>query len=607
MKSIKQLRRHLIFSVLLSLPILGTSLSMVAQETCSPPSQSEVLDYKIYRREVTCNQPKVGETTVYWYFKDTNSVYRIEKYNSKGEIYSLQTSSKDGKTVTLYSFLYPGPNLILKRLESGGVGKIINGQTLLDRTSGGQSGPVLKKWYYTVPKEQTLSNQSYRFKRPFTEIGYRPYYADVFDSAGLLTERHKLDLNDETDLIYKFNYEGETIVGFDLMSKDRELIERYSANGELNPEKILTSRSHTLTPGKLAIYKSIEREPIAVIDTGFDVSHPDLAYKWNYAPTHEPLDGIDNDRNGVIDDAYGFSEYFNESPTNNIYERMTFIKNNYIHLPFSHGTHVSHIALRDLEAFALVGYSGEFTNLSFLGKIGDDLKRRNIKFVNMSFGFERMKDPNSPNRSRMVAMKDLISKNPQALFFVAAGNTFSDIDESGTAFYPVAFSDENIFSIGAIKASDIVAEKLPTYKIAEFSSTGRISVDIFCPGYKINSANMGGGFIEVSGTSMASPYCLNLALKIRNLYPNLEPSQIKRIMMLTAYIPSLENPLPSVSGGIVFPERAFFAAAQVSSGEDIRNAAKNSILKFPVDSFHATNSDSNLYFQKWETYWNERE
>ena len=45
---------------------------------------------------------------------------------------------------------------------------------------------------------------------------------------------------------------------------------------------------------------------VAVIDTGIDYRHPDLAANMWRNPGEIPGDGIDNDGNGFVDDVYGW-------------------------------------------------------------------------------------------------------------------------------------------------------------------------------------------------------------------------------------------------------------------------------------------------------------
>ena len=56
---------------------------------------------------------------------------------------------------------------------------------------------------------------------------------------------------------------------------------------------------------------------VAVIDTGVDISHPDLQGSIWVNEDEIPGDGIDNDGNGFVDDVNGWNFYSN---TNQIYE-----------------------------------------------------------------------------------------------------------------------------------------------------------------------------------------------------------------------------------------------------------------------------------------------
>jgi subtilisin family serine protease len=65
---------------------------------------------------------------------------------------------------------------------------------------------------------------------------------------------------------------------------------------------------------------------VAVVDTGCDIQHPDLAANIWYNSDEIPGDGIDNDRNGYIDDVFGWDFADND---NNPYDAS------------GHGTHVA--------------------------------------------------------------------------------------------------------------------------------------------------------------------------------------------------------------------------------------------------------------------------
>ncbi len=177
----------------------------------------------------------------------------------------------------------------------------------------------------------------------------------------------------------------------------------------------------------------------------------------------------------------------------------------------------------------------------------------------MSFGFGNVESAFAPKTESFYALEDLIKNNPQTLIFVAAGNDSVDMDKSVSKNYPPSFPYDNLIVIGALDTDEIVGSKLSSYKAAWFSNTGLETVDIFAPSTDVEGALIGRGTIRKSGTSMGSPYSLNLALKIYEENPNLKPMEIKEIMLKTAYV-NPDNPLPCVSKGIIHSNKALEVA-----------------------------------------------
>ncbi|MEJ6982541.1 S8 family peptidase [Pedobacter sp. P351] len=67
--------------------------------------------------------------------------------------------------------------------------------------------------------------------------------------------------------------------------------------------------------------------------------------------------------------------------------------------------------------------------------------------------------------------------------------------------------------------------------VASFSNYGKMSVDVFAPGVKVNSTIPGSKYEPNDGTSMASPVVAGLAALIRSYYPSLTAVQVKDIIM----------------------------------------------------------------------------
>ena len=66
---------------------------------------------------------------------------------------------------------------------------------------------------------------------------------------------------------------------------------------------------------------------------------------------------------------------------------------------------------------------------------------------------------------------------------------------------------------------------------ASFSNYGKYSVDVFAPGFMINSTVPGSKYEEFDGTSMAAPVVSGLSALILSYYPDLKPSQVREVIM----------------------------------------------------------------------------
>ncbi|RZL42062.1 MAG: peptidase S8 [Pedobacter sp.] len=66
---------------------------------------------------------------------------------------------------------------------------------------------------------------------------------------------------------------------------------------------------------------------------------------------------------------------------------------------------------------------------------------------------------------------------------------------------------------------------------ASFSNFGKNNVDVFAPGFMINSTIPGSKYEEYDGTSMASPVVSGLAALILTYYPALKPFEVRDIIM----------------------------------------------------------------------------
>lgn len=169
--------------------------------------------------------------------------------------------------------------------------------------------------------------------------------------------------------------------------------------------------------------------------------------------------------------------------------------------------------------------------------------------------------------------KEMVAKAPRTLFVFAAGNDGMDNDQ-----YPA--------SPASIRApnSMTVAATIGRQSLASFSNYGAINVDVAAPGVAIESTAPRDLYLQVSGTSQAAPYVTNVAAKVIEVNEDLDPSEVKRIIMETVDVKDWLFAKVK-SGGIVNLERAVFAAkvARLYGVAQGIEQAKRKVADVPVE------------------------
>ncbi|WP_157580965.1 S8 family peptidase [Segetibacter koreensis] len=281
---------------------------------------------------------------------------------------------------------------------------------------------------------------------------------------------------------------------------------------------------------------------VGVIDEGIQFTHPDLSGQVWTNP-YDPVNGVDDDHNGYIDDIHGWDF---DGNNNTIYDGGT---NGGLD---DHGTHVSGTIGAKNNGSGVVGVNWKVTLISckFLGRRGgttanavkavdylSDLKTRhemNIVASNNSWGGGGF------SQALYDAVNRANSKN--ILFIAAAGNGGSDgvgDNNDVTPSYPSNMDLPNVIAVAAITS---------TGDKASFSNFGATTVDIGAPGQGIYSTTAYNSYESYSGTSMATPHVTGAAALYAASHPGSAAATIKNAILSSA-VPTPSLARKCVTGG----------------------------------------------------------
>ncbi|CAN5361421.1 hypothetical protein BH20ACT5_BH20ACT5_06570 [soil metagenome] len=279
---------------------------------------------------------------------------------------------------------------------------------------------------------------------------------------------------------------------------------------------------------------------VGVIDEGIQFSHPDLSGQVWTNP-HDPVDGIDNDGNGFVDDANGW-DFFNDDRT--VYDGTQ----------DDHGTHVAGTIGAKANTIGPVGVNWNITMIStkFLGPSGGftsdavlaldylkDLKTRhglNIVATNNSWG----------GGGFSQALLDAIGRNATAgiLFVAAAGNGGYNNDTFPS--YPASYNTTSIAGYDSVIA---VAAIDKFGALAGFSQFGQTSVDLGAPGVDVWSTVPNNAYASYNGTSMATPHVTGGLALISSAFPTLPANKLKTALLRYGVTPTASLNGKTVTGG----------------------------------------------------------
>ncbi len=247
---------------------------------------------------------------------------------------------------------------------------------------------------------------------------------------------------------------------------------------------------------------------IAVLDTGVDVTHPDLMSNLWTNTGEIPGNGIDDDGNGVVDDIHGYNPNDNSGNVQDGHR---------------HGTHTAGtIGAVGNNGQGVVGVNWQARIMAI--KIFDDNGRTSAASIIKGLEYANKMGARITSNSwggtqYNEAIKDAFAGST-ALHIAAAGNSRTNTDLKG--HYPSTYDLPNMVSVAATTRND---------SRASFSNYGAVTVDLAAPGQDIVSTVPGGGTESLNGTSMACPHVSGVAGLIATLYPQASNEEIKKRLL----------------------------------------------------------------------------
>ena len=282
---------------------------------------------------------------------------------------------------------------------------------------------------------------------------------------------------------------------------------------------------------------------VAVIDSGIAYAHPDLAANMWHNPGEIAGNGRDDDRNGFVDDVYGYD--FANNDANPLDDN-------------GHGTHVAGTIAAVADngvGVAGVAWHAKLMAVKYLGAGGSGptsdavralnyvvaMRRAgvNVRVANASWGGAGF-DP---------ALSEALAALQQAdvLFVAAAGNGGADQRGDDNDYvpphYPSSYPHPNIVAVAATDRNDA---RTP------WTNYGANAVDLAAPGSSILSTvpttgpeNVlfdASGYRRASGTSMAAPHVTGAAALAFAFEARATAAIVKRAILDGV------DPLPALAG-----------------------------------------------------------
>ena len=254
---------------------------------------------------------------------------------------------------------------------------------------------------------------------------------------------------------------------------------------------------------------------VAVIDSGVDYTHEDLAGNMWVNAGEIPDNGQDDDNNGFIDDVYG------ADVVGSVYDHDGDPQDDN-----GHGTHVAGIiAAQGNNGIGIIGvapnaqimaikaaqYSGALTSTDISEAILYAYQQ-GADIINMSFG--------GPGRS-VLEEEALAVAFSNAVLVAAAGNQGKSNDFNCGARASPSYPAAHPYVLGVMAEAQFPNQKgdyLAGFSNWDCKARNGIEYEVMAPGVDVLSTIPGDGYAAWDGTSMAAPVVAGMAALVRTRF-----------------------------------------------------------------------------------------
>ncbi|MBO1346726.1 MAG: S8 family serine peptidase [Hormoscilla sp. GUM202] len=293
---------------------------------------------------------------------------------------------------------------------------------------------------------------------------------------------------------------------------------------------------------------------VAVLDTGVDYKHPDLADNIWTNTDEIPGNGIDDDNNGFVDDVNGWDFVDNDNDPQDNGKKP------------GHGTHVAGTiaALRNGAQTDANGSEVDTVGVAYNAKImpvrvlGDgpgaaDAVVNGIRYavangadvINMSLGADGNDEEQSEIKEMSPEYKEALqfAKENNVVVAIASGNERQHYTPMTRPGVPALFAEDDLaVAVGAVDHRDLVYTDfsnpagLPQLDYVVAPGKGVLSL---LPSDRTNANDIDAW----SGTSMAAPHVAGVMALMLQANPNLTPDRVADILINTASLDGITDAL----------------------------------------------------------------